>query len=96
MPASRPRPVTAYRVPFHVERPGPGRLRLVNAGAETVSRVLLLVHGPGLVDADPIGALAPGEAVEARVRGRDLALATSIVVRWFREDGDEYLWRIAF
>ena len=43
-----------------------------------------------------VGSVAPGDVIETRVRGRDLERSTSLVVRWFREDDEEYLWRIAF
>lgn len=86
----------AYRVPFVVDRTGAGRLRLINRGAERLEAVTLLLHGPGVLDATVIGPVPPGAAVRARVRGAQLERATSVVVRWFRPDGEEYLWRVVF
>lgn len=97
MPAPIPiRRPAAYPVPFRVERGAAGRVRLVNRSDETLRCVTLFVLGPGLLDADVVGTLPPGDLVHARVRGSDLELATSLVVRWFRADGEEYLWRVAF
>ena len=86
----------AYPVPFLVVRPAPGRVQLVNRGAETLRCVVFLVLGPGVLDAQVVGSVAPGDVIETRVHGRDLERSTSLVVRWFREDDEEYLWRIAF
>lgn len=86
----------AYPVPFIVVRPGPGRVRLVNRSDETLRCVVFLVLGPGVLEAQVIGSVVPGEVIETRVRGGDLARSTSLVVRWFRSDDEEYLWRIAF
>ena len=38
----------------------------------------------------------PGERLSTTIRGDDLALDTILVVRWFRPDGGEYLWRVSF
>jgi hypothetical protein len=86
----------AYPVPFLVVRPGPGRVRLVNRSDETLRCVVFLVLGPGVLDAQVVGTVAPGEVIETRVHGTDLERSTSLVVRWFRADDEEYLWRIAF
>jgi hypothetical protein len=89
----RPR---AYPVPFLVMRPAPGRVRLVNRSEDTLRCVAFLVLGPGVVSADVVGTVEPGDVVETRVHGRDLERSTSLVVRWIRPDDQEYLWRIAF
>lgn len=86
----------AYPVPFAVTRPGDGRLQLVNRSQERLESVVLLLHGPGLLDVQHLGSLDPGGAMRARVRGERLEVATSVVVRWFRPGGEEYLWRVAF
>ncbi len=77
-------------------RPGGGRLQLVNRSREQLESVVLLLHGPGILEAEVIGALPPRGSVSARVHGEDLERATSVVVRWFRPDGEEYLWRVVF
>lgn len=87
----------AYRVPFRLDRSdGPGLQRLRNASAETLYSVRLQLDGPGVMAASAPAVLAPGETLKVLVRGDDLPRDTLLVVRWFRADGDEYLWRIAF
>jgi hypothetical protein len=40
--------------------------------------------------------LAPGETLEVEIAGRHLARDAILVLRWFRPDGVEYLWRVSF
>jgi hypothetical protein len=86
----------AYPVPFRVER-GAGHLyRIVNVGPEIVHGVALTLHGGGVMGASAPSTLRPGEVLEVAVAGRNLARSAIMVVRWFRPDGAEYLWRISF
>jgi len=89
-------PALAYPVPFRLERLGRGRLRLVNRSDETLTGVVFLLDGPGVMAARPAGSLRPGARAELRVLGDDLARATAVVVRWSRPNGEGYLWRISF
>ena len=58
--------------------------------------VTLVVHGPGLLRVSAPATLVPGQGIEVRIAARDLARATILVVRWFRHDGLEYVWRVSF
>ena len=88
--------ILAYPVPFELER-GRGNLyRIRNAGAETLRGITLTLHGAGMMATSVPATLDPGELLEVTVAGRDLARSTILVVRWFRPDDVEYLWRIAF
>ncbi len=69
---------------------------LRNIGSETLDGVRLQLDGPGLMAATLPRRLEPGSVLEVRVHGEDLARETLLVARWFRPDGEEYLWRIAF
>jgi hypothetical protein len=40
--------------------------------------------------------LPPGHGIEVTIALRTLAVNTILVIRWFRPDGVEYLWRVAF
>lgn len=86
----------AYPVPFRVERGAGHVYRIINESSETVHGVALTLHGSGVMGASSPSTLAPGDALEVTVAGRNLARSTILVVRWFRPDGREYLWRIAF
>lgn len=88
---------SAYPVPFHVERDaGPRKYLLTNRGSETVDGVTLNLLGAGVMPASTPSTLQPGETLEVVISGRDLARSTILVVRWFRPDGEEYLWRVSF
>lgn len=86
----------AYPVPFRVERGAGHVYRIVNVGLETVHGVALTMHGSGVMGASAPATLRSGEALEVSVAGRNLARSAIMVVRWFRADGEEYLWRISF
>jgi len=86
----------AYRVPFAVDRRRAPTYRLVNASLEPLRWVHVELDGPGLASAPLTPRLDPGAAIEVEVRGRDLAAASTLIVRWLRASGDEYLWRVAF
>jgi len=38
----------------------------------------------------------PEHGIEVTVAGRDRPRDTILVIRWFRPDGVEYLWRVSF
>jgi hypothetical protein len=58
--------------------------------------VTFTLHGPGMMPVSAPASLEPGEALEIAISGTDLARNTIGVVRWFRPDGVEYLWRVSF
>lgn len=90
-------PPPAYRVPFRFERGAKRNThRLVNVSSETVHGVTFVVHGPGLLAVSAPATIAPGEGVEVTIAAQNLARSTILVVRWFRHDGFEYLWRVSF
>jgi len=86
---------SAYRVPWAFER-GTGLFSLRNLGQESLHGVTFALYGPGLMPATAPATLQPGDALELVIAGDDLARATIGVVRWFRPDGLEYLWRVSF
>lgn len=91
---ARPR---AYRVPFQLDRlPESSLYRLVNVSAEPVHGLSLTLHGPGVMSSSIPATLQPLDALEVTVLGHDLARSTILVVRWFRPNGVEYLWRVGF
>ena len=85
----------AYPVPFTLRREPPW-FRLLNASDETVHGVALSLHGPGRLAANAPATLHAGEALEVVVYGEQLERGTILVVRWFRPDRTEYLWRVSF
>lgn len=86
----------AYRVPFGVDRSGAPRYRLVNRGPHPIRWVRVELDGPGVVSAPLTPRLGPGETLEIAVRGARLAESSRLLVRWLRDDGEEYLWAMAF
>jgi len=87
----------AYRVPFVVDRSNaPQRYYLVNRSEETLDAVRLCLLGSGLMLPLSSRRLLPGSTLSFAVRGSDLARNSVVVVRWFRPNGEEYLWRISF
>lgn len=85
-----------YRVPFAFDRSRAPRYRLLNRGVETVRGVTAILVGSGVMPAPLPRSLAPGDALDLDIRGEDLARDTTLVVRWLRPNGEEYLWRVAF
>lgn len=92
---------SAYRVPWLFER-GDGVDRpancftLRNLGAESLTAVTFNLYGSGVMPASAPATLQPGDFLEIVVSGADLARDTIAVIRWFRPDGQEYLWRVSF
>jgi hypothetical protein len=91
----------AYRVPWRFDR-GDGALRppncfsLRNLGDETLTAVAFYLYGPGVMPASAPATLDPGDSLEIVISGTDLAKDTIGVIRWFRPNGQEYLWRVSF
>lgn len=83
----------AYRVPFRLEGEPPA-YRFLNEGSEPVHGVAVTIHGPGGLAANSPAKLQPGEALEVTIESGRLLRGTILVVRWFRPDGVEYLWRV--
>jgi hypothetical protein len=88
-------PEHAYRVPFRLERLPP-TYTLLNIGAEQLHGVTFTLHGNGLMSANAPAVLRPSEALQVVVSGHDLPRNAILVVRWFRPNGVEYLWRVSF
>lgn len=87
----------AYPVPFRLERlPNSNLYRIINDGTERVRGLTLTLHGSGMMSASMPESLGAGEVLEVTVAGHDLARSTILVLRWFRPNGVEYLWRISF
>lgn len=82
----------AYPVPFRLER-RPPVYRFVNDSAEAVHGVAVIIHGAGTLAANSPAKLQPGEELEVTIDDRYRQPDSLLVVRWFRPDGVEYLWR---
>lgn len=85
-----------YRVPFVLDRSRAPVYRLTNISSERLRGVTVLLHGPGVLTFSPPGVLAPTQSLTFTVRGTDLTTATTVVVRWLRPLGEDYLWRVSF
>jgi hypothetical protein len=86
---------SAYRVPWTFER-GDGHYSLRNLGREPLSAVTFSLYGSGVMPATRPSTLHAGEALEIVISGSNLARDTIGLVRWFRPNGQEYLWRVSF
>jgi hypothetical protein len=82
-------------VPWHFER-GDGHFALRNLGPERLAAVTFNLYGSGIMPASAPATLESGDALEIVIAGRDLAKDTIGLVRWFRPNGQEYLWRVSF
>jgi len=90
-------PDSAYPVPFRIERDtAPRRYLITNTGPEHLDGIVMSLLGAGLMPASAPSALLPGESLEVLISARDLERSTVLVVRWFRPNGEEYLWRVSF
>jgi hypothetical protein len=86
---------SAYRVPWLFER-GDGIFILRNLGVERLLGVTFNLYGSGMMPTSAPATLESGEALEIVISGHDLARDTIGLVRWFRPNGQEYLWRVSF
>jgi hypothetical protein len=86
---------SAYRVPWVFER-GDGRYTLRNLGTEALTGVTFYLYGEGFMPMTAPTTLYCGEVLEIVISGQDLARDTIGIVRWFRPNGQEYLWRVSF
>lgn len=84
----------AYRVPFVLERElSRHAYLLTNTSLETVHGVTFTLHGAGVMAVSPPRTLRPDHGIEVTIATG--ALDAILVVRWFRPNGTEYLWRVA-
>jgi hypothetical protein len=87
----------AYRVPFAVDRSrAPVRYYLVNRSAEPLDGVRLTLLGSGVMLPLSSRRVQPGGIVAFAASGRHLSRTSVVIVRWFRPNGEEYLWRVSF
>jgi hypothetical protein len=87
----------AYPVPLRLDRSdAPHRYHLQNVGEEPLRGLSFSLLGSGLMRASPPCSLAPGQQMSLRIRGDALPVSAILIVRWFRPNGDEYLWRVSF
>lgn len=85
-----------YRVPLFFDRSRAPLYRVVNISDEPLRGFMGLISGSGMMPAmDPM-LLLPRQYVELHLRGDDLAVATTVIFRWMRRNGDEYLLRVSF
>ena len=89
-------PPRAYPVPFRFDRSTPPRYKLWNASLEILSGVTFALIGGGSMPLQAPVTLAAGATETLVITGHDLARDTVLIVRWRRENGDEYLWRVSF
>jgi hypothetical protein len=89
---------TAYAVPWTFDRSlGPPLFTLTNVGSEVLHAISLHLLGSGTMLCRAPITMRPGDTVRIVLRhDDDLARDTVLVVRWFRPDGGEYLWRVSF
>jgi hypothetical protein len=91
----------AYRVPWHFER-GDGITKpahcftLRNLGQERLTGVTINLYGSGIMPTSAPATLEPGDSLEIVISGADLARDSIGLVRWFRPNDQEYLWRVSF
>jgi hypothetical protein len=86
---------TAYRVPWLFER-GHGHFTLRNLGPERLTAVTFNLYGSGVMPASAPVTLEAGDSLEIVISGHDLAKDTIGLVRWFRPNAQEYLWKVSF
>lgn len=87
----------AYPVPFAIDRrTAPQALVLTNRSSECLSALSFSLLGTGSLRTTAPLVLEPGRQVRLVVSGQELPRRGIVVVRWFRPDGSEYLWRITF
>ena len=85
----------AYRVPFLLERePARHAYLLTNTSPETVHGVTFTMHGAGVMAVSPPRVIKPEHGIEVTIATG--AREAILVIRWFRPNGTEYLWRVEF
>jgi hypothetical protein len=90
-------PAAAYAVPFWIDRRSAPRLyRVVNIGDEVVRGLRVTLVGSGVILPVSAPLLSPGVGVTLTALGPDLSRDGIAVLRWFRPNDDEYLWRFSF
>jgi hypothetical protein len=87
----------AYPVPFAISRfSAQNSLVLTNRSPERLTALSFSLLGTGSLRTTAPVVVAPGQQVRLSVTGQELPRSGIVVVRWFRPDGSEYLWRITF
>jgi hypothetical protein len=87
----------AYPVPFALtRRTTQSTLVLTNRSTERLTALSFTLLGAGSLRTTAPLVLDPGQQVRLSVAGQELPRRGIVVVRWFRPDGSEYLWRITF
>lgn len=87
----------AYPSPWYLDRSlASPWFELENRGFEAAHAVTITLLGSArLLTAVP-GRVDPGRRVRFAVRGDDPAVDSTLIVRWLRPDGEEYLSREVF
>ena len=90
-------PSAAYAVPLRLDRrDAPRSYVLRNVGPEPLRGLSFSLLGGAVMQATAPLLLRPGREVRLTVRADDLPRSGVLIVRWFRPNGDEYLWRASF
>jgi hypothetical protein len=85
----------AYRVPFVVDRSrAPYRYRILNRSTEMLDAMHIMVLRSGATLPMSTRRLPPGTALTFAPAADRVGRSDVVVVRWFRPNGDEYLWRV--
>lgn len=74
----------------------PPHFALQNDGGEVLHAISLHLLGSGSMLRRAPLTMCPGDRIVLSIREDDLARNSVLVVRWFRPDGSEYLWRVSF
>jgi hypothetical protein len=86
----------AYAVPFWIDRTlAPHLHRVVNLGDEPVRGLRVSLLGSGHLLPMETTSLGPGSSFTLTTLATD-SRDSVMVLRWFRPDGEEYLWRFSF
>lgn len=87
----------AYPVPLRLDRrDAPRSYLLQNIGFETLNGLSFSLLGEAMMRATAPLTLAPRQEVRLRIHAADLPRTGVLIVRFFRPNGDEYLWRASF
>ncbi|MCS5734055.1 hypothetical protein [Herbiconiux daphne] len=87
----------AYPVPLRLDRrDAPRSYRLSNISDEPLRGLSFSLLGSGVMPATAPLLLVPGQEVRLHIRGDSLPRSAVLIIRWFRPNGDEYLWRVSF